>query len=114
MRIKIAAPLVAAGLIVLSLASSLAQDTILHNFAGGSDDGGNPSGSLTLSGTKLYGMTAGGGSNNGGTVFSMNIDGSGFALLHSFSGGAYYGSLTLSGSVLYGMTSTTIFAINID
>jgi uncharacterized repeat protein (TIGR03803 family) len=35
---------------------------------------------------KLYGMTGDGGSNDVGTVFRLNEDGSGFALLHSFSG----------------------------
>jgi uncharacterized repeat protein (TIGR03803 family) len=35
---------------------------------------------------KLYGMTGDGGINDVGTIFSLNKDGSGYALLHSFSG----------------------------
>ena len=69
----------------------------------------NPDGSLTLSGSKLFGMTAVGGTSNTGTLFSMNTDGTGFRPLHSFTGGVTdgyepQGSLTLSGSTLYGMT----------
>ncbi len=81
---------------------------LLRNFTGASGDGGNPNGSLTLSGSTLYGMTAAGGSSGNGTIFSMNTNGTGFNLLHSFAGGADgsspRGSLTLSGSTLYGMT----------
>jgi uncharacterized repeat protein (TIGR03803 family) len=78
--------------------------TVLHPFTG--SDGSNPNGSLTLSGSTLYGMTSSGG-NNFGTVFKMNTDGTGFEVLHPFTGsdGQYpNGSLTLSGSTLYGMT----------
>ena len=84
--------------------------TVLHSFAGGPVDGQRPSYSaLVESGATLYGMTVEGGSVNRGVVFRINIDGSGFALLHSFTGGPSdgdfpYGSLTFSGSALYGMT----------
>ena len=82
---------------------------LLHSFTGGSTDGRSPSGSLMLSGSKFYGMTYTGGSSEQGTIFSMNTDGSGFSLLHSFTGGNAdglnpYGALTLSGAKLYGMT----------
>jgi uncharacterized repeat protein (TIGR03803 family) len=72
----------------------------------------------------LYGMTQNGGSTNGGTLFRLVGDGSGFAVLHSFTGGALngrypLGSPTLSGSKLYGMTyeagsgnGGTIFSVN--
>jgi uncharacterized repeat protein (TIGR03803 family) len=81
----------------------------LHSFNGGISDGQTPYGSLTLSGSTLYGMTGYGGGSNGGTVFKMNTDGTGFALLHTFTGSGGdgsnpFGSLTLSGSTLYGMT----------
>jgi uncharacterized repeat protein (TIGR03803 family) len=97
--------------------------TVLHSFNG--TDGSNPYGSLTLSGSTLYGMTANGGPSPGnGNVFSINTNGTGFKILHSFNGtdGRFAtGSLTLSGSTLYGMTanggpvgvnSGTIFSIN--
>jgi uncharacterized repeat protein (TIGR03803 family) len=85
--------------------------SLLHTFTGGVGDGGNPYGSLTLSGSTLYGTTSRGGSSDLGTVFKMNTDGTGFYLLHNFAGGNTDGrgpadSLTLSldGSTLYGMT----------
>ena len=101
--------------------------TILHSFFGGVADGGNPFGSLTLSGGAFYGMTTMGGTRNQGTVFKINVDGSGFALLHSFDntfatdGYNPDGSLILSGSTLYGMTlfggtggRGTVFSVNTD
>ncbi|MBI5843049.1 MAG: hypothetical protein HZB23_00095 [Deltaproteobacteria bacterium] len=100
--------------------------TLLHEFTGGADGGGSPYGSLIAIGATLYGMTNGGGDSGAGVIFSINQDGSGFTLLHEFTGGAAdwgspYGSLTLSGGKLYGMTifggdagSGTIFSINTD
>ncbi|HVT27160.1 MAG TPA: choice-of-anchor tandem repeat GloVer-containing protein [Lacipirellulaceae bacterium] len=98
---------------------------LLHSFVISASDGTNPSGDVTVVGSKLYGMTYGGGSSGIGTVFQMNTDGSGFSLLHSFTGGAAdgkrpFGSLSLSGSTLFGLTERggtsgdglgTIFAI---
>jgi uncharacterized repeat protein (TIGR03803 family) len=83
--------------------------SVLHSFLGGVSDGGNPFGSLTLSGTTLYGMTNDGGASNVGTIFKFNTDGTGFSVLHNFAGNSSDGSfpsasLTLSGSTLYGMT----------
>ena len=100
------------------------QIRVLHNFTGSKSDGSEPEGSLTLSGSKLYGITSVGGA-GGGVIFSMNSDGSGFTLLHSFTGSdgvLPYGSLTVSGSKLYGMTQDggsanpggSIFSINTD
>jgi uncharacterized repeat protein (TIGR03803 family) len=82
---------------------------VLHTFSGGTADGAVPSDTLAISGSTLYGMTESGGQNNVGTVFDMNVDGTGFGLLHSFStattdGDAPQGSLTMSGGTLYGMT----------
>lgn len=96
--------------------------SLLHSFTGGADDGAGPWGDVTLAGSKLYGMTQGGGSSNYGTIFSMNTDGTGFSLLHSFTDNDDpNGSLTLSGSILYGMTEAggehddgAVFAINTD
>ena len=96
---------------------------VLHSFSGGKTDGADPEGSLTLSGSTLYGMTEAGGG-GGGTIFQINTDGSGYKVLHSFEdvpdGAGPGGDLTLSGSTLYGMTSSggiafgTIFQINTD
>ncbi len=85
----------------------------LHIFAGGYDEGGNPVGTPLLCGTTLYGMTRHGGGGSGsddscGTVYRLETDGSGFRVLHNFSGRADgrnpQGSLVASGTTLYGMT----------
>lgn len=82
---------------------------LLHEFAGGTDDGRWPPGSLVLSGSTLYGMTEGGGDYGEGVVFKINTDGNGYGLLHEFAGGVddgadTYGTFTFSGSTLYGTT----------
>jgi uncharacterized repeat protein (TIGR03803 family) len=98
--------------------------TNLHSFAGTSD-GSDPTGSLLLSGSTLYGLTSSGGSNANGVLYMMNTNGSGFSILHKFTGtsdgGRPSGSLTLSGSTLFGVTSAggtnnqgTVFQINTD
>ncbi|MFC2149558.1 choice-of-anchor tandem repeat GloVer-containing protein [Candidatus Auribacterota bacterium] len=113
------------GLVFITWATA-DQFTILHEFAGGADDGKNPRGSLTVSDSTIYGMTYGGGNTDQGVVFKMTAGNpSSFTLLHKFAGGADdgknpYGSLTLSGSTLYGMTffggnyAGTIFRMEAD
>ena len=94
----------------------------IHNFIGGTTDGRAPLGSLLLVGSTLYGMTQRGGANDIGTIFSINTDGTGFTLLHSFAGtdGSYpSGALTLSGGRLYGMTNAgtngaVVFAMDLN
>ena len=56
-------------------------------------------GDLTLIGSTLYGMTAIGGANSNGNIFSINTDGSGFKNLLSFTGtgGAYPGACPSGG-----------------
>jgi uncharacterized repeat protein (TIGR03803 family) len=81
----------------------------LHSFAGGAGDGQTASGSLTLSGSTLYGMTPNGGAGSGGTVFRVGTGGTGYTVMHSFAGlpsdgQSPYGSLIQSGPTLYGLT----------
>jgi uncharacterized repeat protein (TIGR03803 family) len=116
--------------------------TVLHIFAGGNSDGAAPSGGLRLSGNTLFGTTGGGGNSNNGTVFALNTDGTGFAILYSFGpsgtnaygwftnsyqwftngGGALlYTGLILSDNKFYGTTANggsfgngTVFTMNMD
>jgi uncharacterized repeat protein (TIGR03803 family) len=71
-------------------------------------NGADPAyGTLTLSGSTLYGTTEGGGANSDGTVFSVPLAGGSPTTLATFNGtnGAEpQAGLTLSGSTLYGTT----------
>ncbi|MBI4915079.1 MAG: hypothetical protein HY825_04470 [Acidobacteria bacterium] len=101
---------------------------LLHAFSGGGADGSYPYAGLVTDGAgNLYGTTLGGGPSNLGTVFTIQTDGSGFALLHSFAGGAADGRNPSGGLVadgegnLYGTTQGggnsdlgTIFTIKAD
>jgi uncharacterized repeat protein (TIGR03803 family) len=126
----------------------------LHNFApmawltnhDGKDefltngDGCGSRGGLILSGNTLYGTAQYGGIPGNGTIFAINTNGTGFAMLHTFApgcdvicpeggieyvtnsdGAQPYGGLVLSGNTLYGTTLAggtwamgTIFAVNTD
>lgn len=78
------------------------------------NDGANPYGNLTLSGSTLYGMTVGGGVDYPpglGVAFKINTDGKNHTVLHLFFDGTPandgwepYGSFLLSGSTLYATT----------
>lgn len=76
-------------------------------------DGANPVAGLLLSNNVLYGTASSGGVNGNGTVFKLNIDGTGFASLYSFTaadpdtftnddGSGPVGTLVLAASTLYG------------
>lgn len=83
---------------------------VLHSFVDGESDGSFPQGSLRAQGKQLFGMTGWGGENGLGAVFKINTNGTGYALLHSFSGTETDGcvpldnSLIVKGKTLYGMT----------
>jgi uncharacterized repeat protein (TIGR03803 family) len=116
-----------------------AQYTLLHGFAGAPSDGANPQfGSLATDGTMLYGLTLNGGVTNKGTLFKISTNGSGYQILHSFTGLSFidmllgntgntndgvnpYATPLLIGSTLYGTTLFggtngygTVFKINTD
>ena len=90
---------------------------IIGNFNSGTT-GGSPQGNLIRAGNTLYGTTYGGGTNGGGTVYSINTDGSDFQVLYSFStptadpsgyytnsdGGWSVEGLVLADHILYGTT----------
>ena len=71
--------------LLISAAARAANTTLLHSFSG-KPDGRNPYGSPALSGETLFGMTNGG-SADGGVLFRIITDGSGYAILHSFGDG---------------------------
>jgi len=110
--------------------------TTLYNFSatdpntGVNTDGAQPFADVILSGDTLFGTTTYGGESGNGTVFAVNTDGTGFAVLHTFSatdantgfntdGAVPYAELTVSGGTLFG-TGTyggaagngTVFALN--
>ena len=113
---------------IFTLATGGTGFGLVHSFGGdntAATDGADPTGNFILVGDTFYGMAPEGGAANGGTVFSIKADGTGFSVLHSFTygadGGSPYGSLTLVGSTLYGMTCCggtggygTIFSIGMD
>jgi uncharacterized repeat protein (TIGR03803 family) len=116
--------------------------TNLHSFSATSgspsytnSDGANPVAGLVLVGSTLYGTAQNGGSAGNGTVFKVNIDSTGFSLLHTFSmgtdevpgtyvnndGAIPVGTLIASGNTLFGTAeyggaaaSGTVFSININ
>jgi uncharacterized repeat protein (TIGR03803 family) len=94
--------------------------TVLKTLDGLPNDAARPCSGVVSSGNVLFGTTRAGGSpNNGGTVFKVNTDGTGYSLLKIFSRSGGYdpiAGLTQSGNALYGTTSEggTIFKINDD
>lgn len=93
-------------------------------------DGANPEAGLVSSGNILYGTTVFGTAGGWGTVFSVNVDGTGFTNLYNFTpltsntndDGAFPAArLLLSGTTLYGTAENggssgggTIFSINLN
>jgi uncharacterized repeat protein (TIGR03803 family) len=65
----------------------------------GIETGGWPIGQLTLLGNTLFGATSGGfGQSENGTIFKINIDGTGFTKIHNFDG---TNGLTPNGSLVF-------------
>ena len=90
--------------------STKAVLSTLHKFGTVPNDGLYPQGALTLVGGKLYGTTSAGGEGAGGALFSLNVDGSQYQILHSFGfrggdGAKPQTGLTLFDGALWGTTS---------
>jgi len=89
---------------------------VLKTFASRDAEGAYP-GEVNLSGNVLYGVTTAGGSYSNGTIFSIDVDGTGFTKLWDFhpgDGNPTSGRLTISGNRLYGQTARALFKINTD
>jgi uncharacterized repeat protein (TIGR03803 family) len=104
----------------------------LHSFAGNGGDGSDgldgrfPQAALVESSDgAIYGTTSGGGTNDAGTVFRLNKDGSGYTILHimatELEGRGPNGLVEASDGVLYGTSSQggtngegTVFKLNKD
>ena len=92
---------------------------LIHEFMGGAD-GRMPNGNgLALSGTTLYGLMAYGGAFNGGVLFSVETDGTGYQVLHAFNAGAGEGTSSnghpiLVGSSIYGISQDKVWAMDLD
>ncbi len=83
--------------------------TVLHTFTN-TPDGANPYATLTLNGTMLYGTTFNGGVYGRGSVFAINTNGTGYAVIYSFSNspdaGFPEGKLLVVSNVIYGTSSS--------
>jgi uncharacterized repeat protein (TIGR03803 family) len=83
--------------------------SILHRFAGAPDDGANPRhDAMTLINGVLYGTALQGGAHNGGVVFSIATDGTGYNILHDFrrrSGVKSHSCFVEYNGILYDMTA---------
>jgi uncharacterized repeat protein (TIGR03803 family) len=100
--------------------------TVLRTFRGYPNDGSEPTAALLLgSDGMLYGTTAGGGAHDGGTVFRLNRDGSGYTVLRSFESATGFqlwtGVIQGSDGVLYGtavsggaQSGGTLYRLNRD
>ena len=111
---------------IFALTADGSSFTSLHEFSGLSDqtgngtnsDGAQPVEGPVVSGGVLFGTTRGGGVFGGGTVYALNIDGTGFTTLYHFPGNNGAGALVLSGNTLYGAAGGgnggggVVFAIN--
>ena len=69
---------------VFQIATDGSAYSVLHDFAGGADDGSTPHSSLIFDGIDLWGLTENGGTHDKGTLFRMSCDGSVFELVESF------------------------------
>jgi hypothetical protein len=100
--------------------------SVLKYFNNSGVEGVWPEGNLVILSNKLYGTAPSSwGGFSAGTLFTMNTDGSGFALLRQFQGGTDgnfpQGGLALSAATLYGITTGqnpgstgTVFSITTD
>src|SRR5207249_11521812 len=92
--------ILATALLALAAAAPGQTFTVLHSFTGGTD-GYRPESALALSGSTLYSTTL-----YGSTVFKINTDGTGFAVLRSTATPSWVqpNGVIVSGRTLFGTT----------
>jgi uncharacterized repeat protein (TIGR03803 family) len=107
---------------IFSVSTNGTGFSVLYTFTNG-NDGAHPYGGLILLSNTLFGTAEEGGYSGNGTVFSIDTNGTGFTVLHAFTGGNDganpYAGLTLSSNTLYGAAQNggssgygTIFSVN--
>jgi uncharacterized repeat protein (TIGR03803 family) len=110
---------------VFSFDPKTRMEAVVYSFQQNGQDGVGPSSSLIDVGGILYGVTGGGGTYGGGTLFSVNPANGAETVLHSFGNGQDgdnpYTNLTAVGQVLYGTTYSggthgpgTVFSLNLS
>ena len=89
---------------VFSIGTDGSGYQVRHAFARNGSQGANPASALTLAGSTLYGTTTAGGANGRGTIFSLDVNGSGFTTIFDFVGSGTFSpnDLTVSGTTIYG------------
>lgn len=101
--------------------------SVLHSFHNSTGDDSHGRLTLGSDGHTLFGMTKTGGSANLGVIFSFDLSGSNYSVIHTFLGGSNDGSstdhgfVTISNDTIFGMTQSggasdkgVIFSINED
>jgi uncharacterized repeat protein (TIGR03803 family) len=112
------------GGVIFSIDPSNNNYTVVHNFPASKHDGSNPRhDAMTLFNSVLYGSTLQGGK-GGGTIFSINGDGSGYAKLNDLAtktGDQQHSCFVVIDNVLYAMTAAggshkagVIYSVNPD
>jgi len=123
--------------VIFAINTDGSEFTNLHTFAAGTtgstnSDGASPNCQLLLLGGTLYGTAPGGGPFGHGTIFSINTNGTGFALVYTFpdipnptnyldlGGVGPEGALVFADGTLYGTTALgggydgNVYALNLS
>ena len=87
---------------------TLTQTKTVLRYFDGNTDGGQTVGQLLIHNNKIYGVCQTAGTNQGGTLWQMNDDGTGFSVMYNFGNntGSKYpqGYLITDGTFVYGTT----------
>jgi uncharacterized repeat protein (TIGR03803 family) len=106
--------------VVFRVSTDGSDFSVLHHFTDNVTmatppiNGLSGSGSLVYSNGVIYGTSGINFTGGDGIVFRMNLDGTGYSVLHRINDGYFGGPLVLDGDTLYGETHTTVFKIGID